>query len=383
MKCDVAIVGGGPAGASAAFELAKAGLSSVIIERNLSNAKPCGGAIPLGLVEEFEIPPELVERKVTEMAVRSPKGRYVQMSMKQGYVGMVRRERFDKFLRTRAAENGVSLIESKLRRVKKLADGYKLSIDADSQGVTEIECKYLIAADGANSKVALELEFPPNELKAVAIQQRFHYSPALEKWNNLVEIWFDSEVSPDFYAWVFPKADHIAVGTGTENKNAHIKKLQNRFREKLGIEAEPYYEEAAKLPMHPRKTFVQGNAMLVGDAAGLVTPSNGEGIFFAMKSGKMAAETLIDFTRGKAKSLSLYEKNFRKNYNLIFTALSVMQAIYYRNDRMREGFVAICKDEHVQQITFDSYLYKKLVPAPLWVQMKITAKNIYHTALGR
>jgi hypothetical protein len=98
MNVDVAVVGGGPAGASAANELAKKGLSTVLVERNLSNAKPCGGAIPLGLIEEFEIPDYLVERKVTEMAVRSPKGKVVTMSMPHGFVGMVRRERFDKFL---------------------------------------------------------------------------------------------------------------------------------------------------------------------------------------------------------------------------------------------------------------------------------------------
>lgn len=382
MKYDVVIIGGGPAGATAAHTLAAAGIQTLLLERNLSNTKPCGGAIPLGLVEEFDIPETLIERKVTQMAVRSPKGRIVGMSMPSGYVGMVRRERFDKYLRDRAAASGAELLEAKFRRITQTATGYKISLDANSKGVTEIEAKYVIGADGANSKLAMDLAFPPNVFKAVAIQQRFHYSPALEKYNNLVEIWFDGEVSPDFYAWVFPKADHIAIGTGTEDKNSNIKKLQNRFREKLQLDAEPYYEEAAKIPMHPRKRFVQGNAMLIGDAAGLVTPSNGEGIFFAMKSGKMAAETLVNYIGGTEKSLARYEKNFRKNYNLIFTALSVMQYVYYRNDRMRESFVAICQDEHVQQITFDSYLYKKLVPSPWWVQMKITAKNFYHLAIG-
>jgi geranylgeranyl diphosphate/geranylgeranyl-bacteriochlorophyllide a reductase len=382
MKCDVAIIGGGPAGATAADELVKAGLSVVLVERNLNNAKPCGGAVPLGLIEEFEIPDELVERKVTQMAVRSPKGRVVEMSMHNGYVGMVRRERFDKFLRERSEANGAELLEGKMRAISKGGIGYHLSIDTGNKGVTEVEAKYVIGADGANSKTAHELNFPPNVYKAVAIQQRFHYSPELERYHNLVEIWFDGEVSPDFYAWVFPKADHIAVGTGTEDVNGNIKALQKRFREKLDLKVEPYYEEAAKIPMHPRKTFVKDGVMLVGDAAGLVTASNGEGIFFAMRSGKMAADTLLKVMAGKEQSLGAYEKNFRKMYFPIYTALSFLQWAYYRNDRLRESFVAICKDEHVQQLTFDSYLYKKMVPAPLWVQAKITAKNIYHLAAG-
>ncbi|MFN3560535.1 MAG: geranylgeranyl diphosphate reductase [Chloroherpetonaceae bacterium] len=383
MNVDVAVVGGGPAGASAANELAKKGLSTILIERNLNNAKPCGGAIPLGLIEEFEIPDFLVERKVTHMAVRSPKGKMVTMTMPNGFVGMVRRERFDKFLRERAAQNGAMLLEGKFRTIEETDGGYRLSLDIKGGETMEIRSKYVIGADGANSKVALDLAFPPNEFKAVAIQQRFHACEELARYENLVEIWYDGEVSPDFYAWVFPKADHIAIGTGTEDGKANIKHLQARFIEKLGIQAKPYYEEAAKIPMHPRKRFVKGNAMLVGDAAGLVTPSNGEGIFFAMKSGKMAAETLIDHIQGKGSPLSMYEKNFRKQFGLIFTGLGLMQSIYYRNDRLRESFVSILEDKHVQQISFDSYLYKKMVPAPLWVQLKITAKNLYHLAIGK
>ncbi|NTW49289.1 MAG: geranylgeranyl reductase family protein, partial [Chlorobiales bacterium] len=223
MKCDVAIVGGGPSGASAAYELAKAGISTVLIERDLNNTKPCGGAIPLGLIEEFEIPAELVERKVTHMAVRSPKGRVIEMNMPSGYVGMVRRERFDKYLRERANKTGAELLEAKVRRVDQINGSYKISLDANSKGVTEIEAKFVIGADGANSKIAIDLEFPPNEYKAIALQERFEYSPALSRYNDLVEIWFDGDVSPDFYGWVFPKADHVAIGTGTDDQNKNIR----------------------------------------------------------------------------------------------------------------------------------------------------------------
>ncbi len=227
MKCDVAVIGGGPAGATAANELAKAGLCVALLERNLNNAKPCGGAIPLGLIEEFEIPDELIERKVTRMAVRAPSGRVIEMSMPNGYVGMVRRERFDKFLRERAAQSGALLIEAKVQAVKAHDSGYKISADGNNQGVTEIEAQYVIGADGANSKTAHELDFPPNEFKAVAIQQRFHYAPELSRYENLVEIWFDGEVSPDFYGWIFPKADHIAVVQARRTRAATSNNCRN------------------------------------------------------------------------------------------------------------------------------------------------------------
>ncbi|MEI8032888.1 MAG: geranylgeranyl diphosphate reductase [Chlorobiaceae bacterium] len=380
MRYDVAVIGGGPAGAVAASILAKAGLSTVLVERNLDNVKPCGGAIPLGLIEEFSIPLDLVEKKLSRMRARSPKGRVIDMHMPNGYVGMVRREKFDRYLRSEAERAGAVVVEGLVKTITPSGDGYRITTLNDK--VPALRARKIIGADGANSKTAEELRFPPNELKVIAMQQRFHYTPATEKYRDIVEIWFDGEVSPDFYGWIFPKADHLAIGTGTEDNRHNIKALQKRFLEKIGITETPYLDEAAKIPMKPRKSFTIENAILVGDAAGLVTPANGEGIFFAMRSGKLGAEAMIDHFRNKAP-LSNYERKFRKLYAPIFFGLEVLQAVYYRNDRLRESFVAICADDDVQRITFDSYLYKKMIPAPWRVQMKIFSKNLYHLFKGR
>ncbi|NTW63336.1 MAG: geranylgeranyl diphosphate reductase, partial [Chlorobiaceae bacterium] len=181
--------------------------------------------------------------------------------------------------------------------------------------------------------------------------------------------------------WIFPKADHLAIGTGTEEHRHSLKDLQKRFVEKIGITEAPYLDEAAKIPMKPRKSFTGEGAILVGDAAGLVTPANGEGIFFAMRSGKLGAQAMIQHLKN-AEPLGNYEAGFRKLYAPIFFGLEALQFVYYRNDRLRESFVAICADDDVQQITFDSYLYKKMVPAPWSTQMKIFSKNIYHLVKG-
>ena len=380
MRYDVAVIGGGPSGAVAAAELARAGISTVLFERNLENVKPCGGAIPLGLIEEFAIPAGLVEKKLSRMRARSPKGRVIEMNMPNGYVGMVRRERFDRHLRTEAELAGATVIEALMKSIRPSPDGFLISTLNDK--AEPLEARYIIGADGANSKTALELGFPANELKVIAMQQRFRYTPAIERFSDIVEIWFDGEVSPDFYGWIFPKADHLAIGTGTEDNRHNIRKLQKRFVEKIGIADQPYLDEAAKIPMKPRKSFSSQKAILVGDAAGLVTPANGEGIFFAMRSGKLGAEAMIGHIK-EGTPLSDYETGFRRLYAPIFFGLEVLQAVYYRNDRLRESFVAICADDDVQQITFDSYLYKKMVPAPWSTQMKIFSKNIYHLIKGR
>ena len=378
MRFDVAIIGGGPSGAVAAAELAKAGISTVLIERNLENVKPCGGAIPLGLIEEFGIPEALVEKKLSRMSVRSPAGRIIFMEMPNGYVGMVRRERFDSYLRDRAKRHGSEVIEARMKEISRSGDVYTITLSKEHPPV---EASYVIGADGANSRTAEVLGFPQNELQVIAMQQRFHYSDTLKPYEDLVEIWFDGDVSPDFYGWIFPKTDHIAIGTGTEFRKHNLRELQDRFVQKIGISEKPYLDEAAKIPMKPRKSFTQDNAILVGDAAGLVTPANGEGIFFAMRSGKLGAQAMIDRIHNN-KPLKIYEKTFRKLYAPIFFGLQALQSVYYKNDRLRESFVAICEDSDVQRITFDSYLYKKMIPAPWGVQMKIFMKNIYHLAKG-
>jgi len=378
MRFDVAVIGGGPSGAVAAAELAKAGISTVLLERNLDNVKPCGGAIPLGLIEEFQIPEALVEKKLSRMSVRSPAGRLIFMEMPNGYVGMVRRERFDSYLRDRAKRHGSEVIEARMKEISRSGDVYSITLSKEHPPV---EASYIIGADGANSRTAEVLGFPQNELQVIAMQQRFHYSETLKPYEDLVEIWFDGDVSPDFYGWIFPKTDHIAIGTGTEFRKHNLRELQDRFVQKIGISEKPYLDEAAKIPMKPRKSFTQDNAILVGDAAGLVTPANGEGIFFAMRSGKLGAQAMIDRIHNN-KPLKIYEKTFRKLYAPIFFGLQALQSVYYKNDRLRESFVAICEDSDVQRITFDSYLYKKMIPAPWGVQMKIFMKNIYHLAKG-
>ena len=379
MHYDIAVIGGGPSGAVAAAILASAGLSTILIERNFDNVKPCGGAIPLGLIEEFNIPAELIEKKLSRMKARSPKGRIIDMKMPNGYVGMVCREKFDRYLRVEAEKAGAVVVEGLVKFISHSDDGFV--INTLNNKVAPLHASRIIGADGANSKTADELHFPPSELKVIAMQQRFKYTPSIQKFSNIVEIWFDGEVSPDFYGWIFPKADHLAIGTGTKDNKHNIKALQKRFVEKIGITDTPYLDEAAKIPMKPRKSFTQEKVILVGDAAGLVTPANGEGIFFAMRSGKLGALAMIE-NHKHGTPLKNYEKEFRKLYAPIFFGLEVLQTAYYRNDRLRESFVAICADHDVQRITFDSYLYKKMIPASLPVQMKIFSKNIYHLIKG-
>jgi geranylgeranyl reductase len=119
----------------------------------------------------------------------------------------------------------------------------------------------------------------------------------------------------------------------------------------------------------------------VGDAAGYVTKSSGEGIYFAAKSGRMCAETIVEVSNSGARipserELKLYIKRWDRKYGLTYKVLDLLQTVFYRSDATREAFVEMCDDMDVQKLTFDSYLYKTVVPANPITQLKITAKTI-------
>ncbi|MFP4219168.1 MAG: geranylgeranyl reductase [Phormidium sp.] len=395
MGIRVAVVGSGPAGSSAAETLAKAGIETYLFERKLDNAKPCGGAIPLCMVSEFDIPPEIVDRRVRNMKMISPSNREVDIRIvkQDEYIGMCRREVLDGFLRDRAEKLGANLINGTVHKLEIPTSDtapYVIHYADHSDGSLTGENKTLkvdvvIGADGANSRVAKAIEAGDYNY-AIAFQERIRLpEDKMAYYNDLAEMYVGDDVSPDFYAWVFPKYDHVAVGTGTMRVNqAKIKKLQAGIRARAARRLEGgeiIKVEAHPIPEHPRPRRVRGRVALVGDAAGTVTKSSGEGIYFAAKSARMCAETIVETTNAGQKlptedDLKLYIKRWDKQYGMTYLVLDLLQRVFYRTDATREAFVEMCDDKDVQKLTFDSYLYKTVVPANPLVQMKITAKTI-------
>lgn len=391
----VAVVGSGPAGSSAAETLAKAGIETYLIERKLDNAKPCGGAIPLCMVSEFDLPPEIIDRRVRQMKMISPSNVEVDIKLEkqEEYIGMCRREVLDGFLRNRAAKCGAKLINGTVHKLEipsNNSNPYILHYADHSNGSLEGEAKTLqvdmvIGADGANSRVAKAIDAGDYNY-AIAFQERIRLpEDKMAFYENLAEMYVGNDVSPDFYAWVFPKYDHVAVGTGTMKVNkAIIKDLQAGIRARAAKKlagGKIIKVEAHPIPEHPRPRRVVGRVALVGDAAGYVTKSSGEGIYFAAKSGRMCAETIVEISNNGARipsedELKLYLKRWDKKYGLTYKVLDILQNVFYRSDATREAFVEMCADLDVQRLTFDSYLYKTVVPANPLVQLKITAKTI-------
>jgi geranylgeranyl reductase len=375
--------------------LAKAGIETYLFERKLDNAKPCGGAIPLCMVDEFDLPPKIIDRRVRKMRMISPSNIEVDINIeKEGeYIGMCRREVLDGFMRDRAAKLGANLINGTVNKLdipRNANQPYTIHYADLSDGRPQGEMKSLqvdvvIGADGANSRIAKEIDAGDYNY-AIAFQERIRIPDEyMAYYQERAEMYVGNDVSTDFYAWVFPKYDHVAVGTGTMKVNqASIKQLQAGIRARAAhrlVGGEIIKVEAHPIPEHPRPRRVVGRVALVGDAAGTVTKSSGEGIYFAAKSARMCAETILEVSNNGARipseaDLKVYLKRWDQKYAMTYRVLDIMQRVFYRSDATREAFVELCADLDVQRMTFDSYLYKTVVPVGPLKQLKLTAKTI-------
>jgi len=381
MKYSVAVIGGGPSGACAAAELAMdKGYDTFLFERKMDNAKPCGGAIPMCMVEEFDLPVSLIDRKVRKMKMISPSNREVDIgqTLKDNeYIGMCRREILDSFLRDRAVDNGAIAENALVTKVElPTTPGGKYTIHYSSfaenskvgKPMTK-EVDVIIGADGANSRCAKAMGAGEYNY-AIAFQERIKISDEKMKfYEELAEMYVGDDVSPDFYAWVFPKYDHVGVGTGTVVNRPAIKQYQQGIRDRAGDKisgGKIIKVEAHPIPENMRPRRVVDRIALVGDAAGYVTKCSGEGIYFAAKSGRMAGAAVRELMRGGSRLPTekeikeAYIKPYDKLYGPTYTVLDILQKVFFSSNAAREAFVELCESEYVQQVTFDSYLYKKV-----------------------
>jgi geranylgeranyl reductase len=195
------------------------------------------------------------------------------------------------------------------------------------------------------------------------------------------QVYYQGELSPDFYAWIFPHGDTTSVGMGTAKKGFSLRDSVSLLREKTGLDrVETVRREGAPIPLKPLKRWDNGrDVLLAGDAAGVVAPASGEGIYYAMIGGRLAADAVHEFlATGDAKALGLARKRFMKLHGKVFWVLSIMQHFWYRNDKRRERFVNICRDKDVQHLTWQAYMHKELVKAKPVAHVRIFFKDLAH-----
>jgi geranylgeranyl reductase len=381
---DAVVIGGGPAGATAAHQLARAGRSVLLLDR-AGRIKPCGGAIPPRLIRDFEIPDHLLVARIRCARMVAPSARQVDIPIDGGFVGMVDRGPFDEWLRERAARAGAVRVTGNFERFERDADGTALLHFHQRDGrAATVRARCVIGADGARSELARQtvpgsgggrFVFAYHEILRTPQQPPSTYDGAR------CDVVYRGEFSPDFYGWVFPHGPTLSVGTGSADKGFSLRAAAFALRRASGLaNAETLRREGAPIPLQPLPRWDNGrDVLLAGDAAGVVAPASGEGIYYAMASGVMAAQAAGEFlASGDARALAGARRRFMRAHGRVFWVLGVMQRFWYSSDKRRERFVSICRDRDVQQLTFEAYMNKQLVRARPLAHVRIFLKDMAH-----
>uniref|UniRef100_UPI0039831F4E geranylgeranyl diphosphate reductase n=1 Tax=Gemmatimonas sp. TaxID=1962908 RepID=UPI0039831F4E len=319
---DVLVIGGGPAGATAAHELAKAGRSVMLLDR-AGRTKPCGGAVPPQLRRDFDVPESMMVAQIDTARIISPTWRTVDIPVGNGYVGMVDRDVFDEWLRTRAANAGAERRVGTFTTFARGADGIPVISYTDGRSrsgeTRQVRARMVIGADGALSPVARQCIPNSHKAKHVFAYHEIVKSPVAGHQANFgaarCDVYYQAPLSPDFYAWVFPHGATTSIGTGTLQKGFGLKDAVARLRRETGLDkVETIRKEGAPIPIKPLPQWDNGrDVVLAGDAAGVVAPASGEGIFYAMTGGRFAADAVLDaLVTGNPKALRRARRRFMR-----------------------------------------------------------------------
>jgi geranylgeranyl reductase family protein len=294
---DIAVIGAGPAGSVAAMVLARAGRSVALIEKErMPRYKTCGGGVvsraladlPCPAPTERNIPLRRVSRIVLHHAAVEP----ILLERPHAPITMVMRSDFDAYLARQAEAAGAARLEGAAFRGFSSVEGrYGCLVDG-----TELHADAVIGADGAESRVARAVPGPPARL-GVALEGELPAGPDGWRAPLAQEVRFDFGPPEEGYAWVFPKEGGLSVGVfSRRHRYPGLRQEYRRYVDLLDL-ARGGVREARltghRIPIRPRRSSGRDGILLAGDAAGLADPLTGEGISYAIRSGRLAAEAIL------------------------------------------------------------------------------------------
>ncbi len=295
MIYDIIVVGAGPVGCKVGELIAKKGFKVLILEEHPEIGSPvqCAGLVSHRIFKLSKVSRKVVVNKVRKARFYCSNNHTELKSKKTVYI--IDREKFDKELAKKAKSAGAEIKTStrflgykreKLLRVKTNKGNYRT--------------KLLVGADGPNSTVAktTRIKLPDNKLTGVQTTIKSHYNP------NTVELWFDSEISPEFFGWIIPENKNWArVGLAT-NKNV-VRCLDNFFMKRFNRKIKCKNIMAGTIRYGLIDNSVSNRILLVGDAASQVKPFSGGGIIYGLTGAEIAAKACIK---------SLKEENYKKEF---------------------------------------------------------------------
>ena len=314
-RFDVAVVGAGPAGSLTAYRLARAHARVLLIDKQrFPRDKPCGGGLTMRAVKElpFSVDP-VVEDVVTRVECRLRYGRSFERGSRTLCL-MTQRRRLDTFLVERAAEAGAEF-----------RDGVRVEVESERRIRVEgnlVAVRALVGADGANGTTARALGLGGDIVHGVALEGNI-LDADVDKQRYAGRMVIELGIVPGGYGWVFPKGDHVNVGVGGWSYvGPRARDDLRTLCERHGIDPERVEQKRGhRLPMRrPGTRLARGKALLVGDAAGLIDPVSGDGIYEAFVSARLASETIEDLLNGRVTSLESYAPAVRSALDPIASA---------------------------------------------------------------
>jgi geranylgeranyl reductase family protein len=302
---DVAVVGAGPAGATAAHLLADAGMRVVLLEKAaLPRPKTCGGGV-VGRAAQWlaaEVAPA-VEHTCSTATISLRGKRLVTCRRDVPLIRMTMRSTFDALLAEAAAAAGADLrAPARVTTIASDEHGVHLTTSRGS-----VEAAFVICADGATSPVSRQAGWSPAHGAIPALEMEAEVDDAtLSRFQESAR--FDFGLPPDGYAWVFPKAAHLSIGVlSTRRGSIKLRAVLAAYLQRLGITPLGGDIRGAVIPIRPvRGPWMRNRVLVVGDAGGFVDPLLAEGISAAALSGRLAAAAIAENALDPARTARAY-----------------------------------------------------------------------------